>query len=182
MSLPNLSLPSEAMTAAQRALGIAEILGSVISFIPRESLEAETDLISCALVNKFWRDEVLPVIWRDCYLHTMEKVLLKLKPERRQFFANLIFHGTTGTIYHKLEGGKDVWATGGPLDGIVFPKMVSLEILHREFEYGERSLPSLNCPNLQEMNFGGTMPEYFECEDGMGASGWESIFWDLPVC
>lgn len=49
-------------------------------------------------------------------------------------------------------------------------------------QYGETSLPDLNCPNLRRMIFEDYDGIKFTESDRLGADDWESIFWDLPVC
>lgn len=143
------SPPHGATTATQRALGIAEIVGNIISFLPQEYFEPETDLISSALVNKFWLAEALPVIWKKLYPHPMEHMFAALKPDRRQFYANFVVSGTTRVFDEREPGPED---TPCDLRGIMFPKMTELRMFVIT-QYGETSLPDLNCPNLRRMIF-----------------------------
>lgn len=172
-----LSPPYGATTATQRALGIAEIVDNIISFLPQQYFEPETDLISSALVNKFWLAEALPVIWKKVHPHPMEHMFGALKPDRPQFYANFVVSGTTRIFDDREPGPED---TPCDLRGIVFPRMTELRIFVTA-QYGESSLPDLNCPNLRRI--------IFEDWDGnndkserLGADDWESIFWDLLVC
>lgn len=182
MSSSNSPPSSETITAAQRALGIAEIVGLIASFVPPAYVFVGKDLVSCTLVNKFWYDEIVPMLWRNFFAYKgLDEVFLSLKPDRRQFFASLILSANSSVLDDSWRGGKDLWASGGPLHGVVFPKMNSLHMLAGAPESGELSLPSINCPDLRSMSFGG-IDEDSESEVGMEADGWESIFWDLPVC
>ena len=174
----NASPPHGATTATQRALGIAEILGNIISFLPQECFEPETDLISSALVNKFWLAEALPVIWKKVYPHPMEHMFWALKPDRRQFYANFVVSGTTRVFDDREPGPED---TPCDLRGIVFPRMTELR-MYATAQYGESSLPDLSCPNLRRMIFEDWDGDKCEESDRLGADDWESIFWDLPVC
>lgn len=172
------SPPHGATTATQRALGIAEIVGNIISFLPQEYFEPETDLISSALVNKFWLAEALPVIWKKLYPHPMEYMFAALKTDRRQFYANFVVSGTTRVFNEREPGHED---TPCDLRAIVFPRMTGLRMFVRS-QYGETSLPDLNCPNLRRMIFEDYDGIKFTESDRLGADDWESIFWDLPVC
>ncbi|OQD71317.1 hypothetical protein PENPOL_c001G03703 [Penicillium polonicum] len=148
----NASPPHGVTTATQRALGIAEILGNIISFLPQECFEPETDLISSALVNKFWLAEALP------------------------FYANFVVSGTTRVFDDREPGPED---TPCDLRGIVFPRMTELR-MYVTAQYGESSLPDLSCPNLRRMIFEDWDGDKCEESDRLGADDWESIFWDLP--
>jgi hypothetical protein len=182
MSSPSYPPSSETITAAQRALGIAEIVGLIASFVTPAYAFVGKDLVSCTLVSKFWYDEIAAMLWRNLFAYKgMDEVFLGLKPDSRQFFANLILSANSSVLDDSWRGGKDLWASGGPLHGIVFPKMHSLHILSGASGSGELSLPSIDCPNLRSMSFGG-IDEDSESEVDMDADGWESIFWDLPVC
>ncbi|KAJ5695892.1 hypothetical protein N7536_006304 [Penicillium majusculum] len=171
------SPPHGATTATQRALGIAEIVGNIISFLPQEYFEPETDLISSALVNKFWLAEALPVIWKKLYPHPMEHMFAALKPDRRQFYANFVVSGTTRVFDEREPGPED---TPCDLRGIMFPKMTELRMFVIT-QYGETSLPDLNCPNLRRMIFEDwdgikdTVSERLGADDGnryFGISHW----------
>ncbi|KAJ5812714.1 hypothetical protein N7447_009737 [Penicillium robsamsonii] len=81
--MPRSASPHVTTTATQRALGIAEIVGHIISFLPQESYDPEPDLISAALVSKFWLAEALPVIWKNVYACTLQDVFSNLNPNRR---------------------------------------------------------------------------------------------------
>ncbi|KAJ5977920.1 hypothetical protein N7501_001262 [Penicillium viridicatum] len=149
--------PHGTMTAAQRALGIAEIVGLILSFVPRDWLETRKEsLRHCALVNKLWLAEALPMIWYSIDSST-EALFKKLEPGRRQFYANFVVLGE-----------------------IVFPKMECL-LLFTDGKRGECSLSKLDCPNLRCMTFQNLDIETEEKDDDMGPAAWESIFWDLST-
>lgn len=170
--------PHETMTAAQRALGIAEIVSLILSFLPRECFtpRKRDSLRHCALVNKLWLAEALPVIWYSFDL-SIETVFKKLEPGRRQFYANFVVLGES----HALWDASSFKRLSRNLENIVFPKMEYL-LLFTSGKRGECSLPRLNCPNLRCMTFQDLDIENEEKDDDMGPDAWESIFWDLSVC
>ncbi|KAJ6139318.1 hypothetical protein N7471_005804 [Penicillium samsonianum] len=173
------SPPHGTKNATQRALGIAEIVGHIISFLSRleqDYFEPETDLISAALVNKFWLAEALPVIWKTVWPHPMEDMFRPLKPNRRQFYANFVVSGTT-RVFDDTHGPED---SPCDLSGIVFPRMTEL-LMFITVRNGECSLPDLNCPNLRRMVFDYRDGYHNTESDRLGAEDWESIFWDLPT-
>ncbi|KAJ5411520.1 uncharacterized protein N7487_005879 [Penicillium crustosum] len=69
--------PHGKMTAAQRALGIAEIVGLILSFVRRDWFgpRKRDSLRHCALVNKLWLVETLLMIWYavDLSVETLSK-------------------------------------------------------------------------------------------------------------
>ncbi|KAJ5178162.1 uncharacterized protein N7500_000861 [Penicillium coprophilum] len=164
----------ETTTATQRALGIAEIVGHIISFLPQELYGPETDLISSALVSNFWLAEALPLIWRQVYVGTVQEIFSRLDPSRRQFYANFVTFAHT-RVFNDLHTPQD---SPCDLNGIVFPKMTEL-LVFVNAKVGECSLSNLNCPNLRRMTFA----SWGKSMDSgrIGAQGWESIFWDLPT-
>lgn len=164
------------MTAAQRALGIAEIIGLIISFVPSGWFASSNALIHCGLVNKLWLGEVLPVIWSHIGTQ-IERVFTKLKPGRRQFYANFVVFAESCILNDGLCS-KDLSQN---LKDIVFPKMETI-LMFTCGERGECSLPRMNCPNLYRMTFQDMDYENEEKEDDMCPDAWESIFWDISVC
>lgn len=169
--------PHETMTAAQRALGITEIVGLILSFIPRDwfALRKRDSLRHCALVNKLWLSETLPMIWNTA--DPLEALFKKLDPGRRQFYANFVVLGES----HALHDSSSSKALSRRLKNIVFPKMQCL-LLFTSGKRGECSLPKLKCPNLRCMTFQDLDIENEEKDDDMGPDAWESVFWDLSVC
>ncbi|OQE45109.1 hypothetical protein PENCOP_c002G01073 [Penicillium coprophilum] len=166
--------PHGTTTATQRALGIAEIVGHIISFLPQELYEPETDLISSALVSKIWLAEALPLIWRQVYTRTVQEIFYHLDPNRRQFYANFVTFAHT-RVFNDLHTPQD---SPCDLNGIVFPRMTEL-LVFVNAKVGECSLPNLKCPNLRRMTFetwGGSMNS-----GRVGAQDWESIIWDLST-
>ncbi|KAJ5498885.1 hypothetical protein N7453_007936 [Penicillium expansum] len=109
------------MTAAQRALGIAEIVALIISFVPSGWFTPSNALIHCGLVNKLWLGEVLPVIWSHIGAQ-IERVFTKLKPGRRQFYANFVVFAESCILNDGLCS-KDLSQN---LKDIVFPKMETI--------------------------------------------------------
>ena len=170
--------PHGTMTAAQRALGIAEIVGLILSFVPRYWFEPRKrePLRHCALVNKLWLAEALPMIWYSFDL-SIETLFKKLEPGRRQFYANFLVLGESNAL-HDTSCFKSLSRN---LRRIVFPKMECL-LLFTSGKRGECSLPRLNCPNLRCMTFQDFDIENDEKDDDMGPDAWESIFCDLSVC
>ncbi|CAI7645490.1 unnamed protein product [Penicillium viridicatum] len=168
--------PHGTMTAAQRALGIAEIVGLILSFVPKGWLETRKEsLRHCALVNKLWLAEALPMIWYSID-SSIEALFKKLEPGRRQFYANFVVLGESNALHDK----KCFKSLSHNLKGIVFPKMECL-LLFTDGKRGEFSLPKLNCPNLRCMSFQDLDIENEEKDDDMGPAAWESIFWDLST-
>ncbi|KGO40962.1 hypothetical protein PEXP_087450 [Penicillium expansum] len=163
------------MTAAQRALGIAEIIGLIISFVPSGWFASSNALIHCGLVNKLWLGEVLPVIWSHIGTQ-IERVFTKLKPGRRQFYANFVVFAESCILNDGLCS-KDLSQN---LKDIVFPKMETI-LMFTCGERGECSLPRMNCPNLYRMTFQDMDYENEEKEDDMCPDAWESIFWDIST-
>ncbi|OQD70716.1 hypothetical protein PENPOL_c001G10399 [Penicillium polonicum] len=169
--------PHGTMTAAQRALGIAEIVGLILSFVPRDWFEPRKreSLRHCALVNKLWLAEALPMIWYSFDL-SIETLFKKLEPGRRQFYANFLVLGESNAL-HNTSCFKSLLRN---LRRIVFPKMECL-LLFTSGKRGECSLPRLNCPNLRCMTFQDFDIENDEKDDDMGPDAWESIFCDLST-
>ncbi|KAJ5356554.1 hypothetical protein N7517_011163, partial [Penicillium concentricum] len=158
-------------------LGIAEIVGHIISFLAQEYYDPETDLVSAALVSEFWLAEALPVIWEYVYYATtLQDVFSTLDPNRRQFCANFVGFAQT-RVFNGTHTPPD---SSCDLSGIVFPRMTDL-VMYVEAQRGECSLPTLNCPNLRRMTFDGWDDHPSMESDRLGPDDWESIFWDLPT-
>ncbi|KAJ5695893.1 hypothetical protein N7536_006305 [Penicillium majusculum] len=169
--------PHGTMTAAQRALGIAEIVGLILSFVPRDwfAPRKRDSLRHCALVNKLWLAETLPMIWYTFDL-PLETLFKKLEPGRRQFYANFVVLAES----HALHDSSSAKTLSRNLKNIVFPQMECL-LLFTSGERGEFSLPRLKCPNLRCMTFQDVDIENEEKDDDMGPDAWESVFWDLST-
>ncbi|KOS47504.1 hypothetical protein ACN38_g1532 [Penicillium nordicum] len=169
--------PHGTLTASQRALGIAEIVGLILSFVPRDwfAPRERESLRHCALVNKLWLAEALPMIW-DCFDLSIGTLFEKLEPDRRQFYANFMVFGES----HALWDTASFKTLSCDLQNVVFPRMECL-LLFTSGKRGEFSLPILNCPNLRCMAFQDMDIENEEKDDDMGPDAWESIFWDLPT-
>ncbi|CAI7593403.1 unnamed protein product [Penicillium glandicola] len=169
--------PQETMTAAQRALGIAEIVGQIISFVPPEWAYKSLGkyLGGCALVNQLWLAETLPIVW-STVSEPIQDMFEVVKPDRRQYYAQFVVTSCAGVW-------NDAWRFGDHsenLKGLVFPRLTSLHMLVSGYD-GECSLPELNCPNLRYMILQDLDPSNKLGHDGMCPDEWESIFWDLPI-
>lgn len=193
------TLSIQPLTAAQRALSIAEIVGLIITRMPRSGRGWGHNLLSCALVNKLWLEDSLSMMWRSIhndhgpldvgYENTgLDITFLELDPDRRQFYANFVGCAMLNLLDDTWDG-EDPWAEGGELEGLVFPKMTVLHVMLTDVDgllatgsntFDEEAvLPSLNCPNLHTMSFGWNDAKLMSNE--VSADTWESIFWDLPV-
>ncbi|KAJ6079055.1 hypothetical protein N7467_008808 [Penicillium canescens] len=187
------------LTATQRALSLAEIVGLIISCMPRNGPGWGRDLLSCALVNKLWLEDSLSMMWRS--IHNDHRPLddgyenpgiditfLELRYDRRQFYANFVCCAMINLLDDSWEG-EDPWAEGGEFEGLLFPKMTVLHVMLTDIDGmlatgsntcdGEAVLPSLNCPNLHTMSFELNDTNLVSYE--VAADTWESIFWDLPT-
>ncbi|OQD86747.1 hypothetical protein PENANT_c007G04275 [Penicillium antarcticum] len=188
----------QSMTAAQRALSIPEIVGIVISHMPRCCPGWAQDLLSCALVNKLWLDDSIKLMWKSIHQDhasiehgfntALERRFLDLDPNRRQHYADFVTCAMV-TLIDTGRDDEDPWEKGGKLDGLTFSKMTVLHIMmidaNGNLQAGadgrdeEVLLPSLNCPNLYCMSFASGDPDVVT--NFMSADVWESIFWDLPT-
>ncbi|CAI7673521.1 unnamed protein product [Penicillium palitans] len=136
--------PHETTTAAQRALGIAEIVGLILSFIPRDwfAPRKRDSLRHCALVNKLWLSETLPMIWNTA--DPLETLFKKLDPGRRQFYANLVVLGES----HALQ-----------VHQVLRLSRVDIENEEKDDDMGPDAWESIfwdlstNYPSLKELNF-----------------------------
>ncbi|KXG47684.1 uncharacterized protein PGRI_015540 [Penicillium griseofulvum] len=116
---------TQPVTAAQRALGLSEILR--IIFDQNTPTESETishhsDLLRWALVNSRWYSEAIPLLWA-CPCIPLDEIMAKPSPERRQYYANYVTHAMV--VYHS-QSQKDAFAENGLLDGLVFPKLTRI--------------------------------------------------------
>jgi hypothetical protein len=191
---------AEPLTAAQRAMSTAEIIGLVITNMSRYGDAWAHDLLSCALVNKKWMMDSLAMMWKS--LHNdhrfwsatydtnppgLDVIFFEMRPDRRQFYANFVCCATINPL-HEDYYGEDPWAKGDELEGIFFPKMTVLHVMlkagsGKSVSGSDRSvmdpiLPSLNCPKLHTMDFSCNGPKV---TNRVSPDTWESVFWDLPV-
>lgn len=114
------------VSAAQRALALPEILCNIFSQKPHayfmHTKAEQSDMLQFALVNKSWYEEAIRVLWARP-IFPIDQVMAQVPPRRRQHYANLVH---TAQLTRHARVRKDPFARGGPLHGLVFPRMTRL--------------------------------------------------------
>lgn len=126
-------------SAANRALALPEILEHILTFINADTFSIWTDfygygrvceygctgvLLRCSLVNKFWNNEAMRVLWSDLQPGGLElaRIIDRISPPRRQIYANYIKTAFIHTLMLEWSCTQQVFNT------VIFPKIHKLRL------------------------------------------------------
>jgi hypothetical protein len=105
----------------------------------------------------------------------MEDIFLNIRQDRRQVYANFVAHARIEVDDNVNRGA--LWANGGPLSDIEFPRMRSMFVLVGGRRVLGEMLPAMKCPKISSMRFWDV-----SSRSGEGrAEVWGAIFHELPV-
>ncbi|KAJ5835539.1 hypothetical protein N7447_001565 [Penicillium robsamsonii] len=139
-----------------RALALPEIVCEILRWIDKDNAiwHRTRRLLSCALVNKTWCHDAIRILWRNMEVdgEPLNDVMIKISPDRRQTYANLIKSATITTYSRETE-----LMVQPALENVVFPQLHTLRLVLVFYDLdieGSIRIPTLNMPNLQTLHVG----------------------------
>lgn len=163
-----------------RALALPEIVGGILLWIYKDPtiIRYRTRwLLNYALVNKTWYHETMRILWSDVEADgkPLDEVMIKISPDRRQMYANLVKTATVETYSQKTEP-----VVQPVLENVVFPQLHTLRLVlvfhNMDTEECIRT-PNLNMPNIQTLHVDGSIgPTYLHPDQ------WDYLTDRITVC
>lgn len=177
--LPNVSDETVILTT-HRALALPEIVGGILLLFYKDPtiIRYRTRwLLNYALVNKTWYHETMRILWSDVDADgkPLDEVMIKISPDRRQMYANLVKTATVETYSQETEP-----VVQPVLENVVFPQLHTLRLVlvfHNIDTEECIHTPNLNMPNIQTLHVDGSIgPTYLHPDQ------WDYLTDRITVC